>query len=198
MFVCFVQVIFSDETYIDVRPPVAQYVRRSSTETIRQEHCNAHKPYLQRVMFWGAFCSDGPLALVPLSGTMNGEKYKAILRDHLVPFLEDLPLAEAYCFQQDNAPAHTAHATMHFLGENGVDVIKWPPFSPDLNPIENLWGVIKRKVGKEVITTKNDVLHHALQVWNSLETKNMCRKLSDSMPRRIRMCIKNKGRYIPY
>jgi hypothetical protein len=193
-----IQVIFSDETYVDVSGPISQYVRRTSTESIRQEHCSSHKPYLQRTMFWGAFHFEGPLALVPLTGTMNATKYRAILQEHLVPFLDNQPLSKPFLFQQDNAPAHTAGVTSSFLSENCVVVIQWPPFSPDLNPIENLWGIMKRRVRKEGVSNKEELLRRTLEIWNGPEVKALCRKLSNSMPDRIRKCLKNKGQYIPY
>jgi transposase len=192
------QVIFSDETYVDVSGPVSQYVRRSSSESIHQAHCTAHKPFLQRVMFWGAFHSGGPLPLIPLSGTMNAAKYIAILHDNLVPFLDDQPLIEQYLFQQDNAPAHRAASTMSYLRENCVDLLWWPPFSPDLNPIENLWGIMKRKLRKEGISNKHDLLQQTLEMWNSPLVKGLCKNLSDSMSDRIKKCLRNRGRYIPY
>ncbi len=48
-------------------------------------------------------------------------------------------------FQQDLAPAHTAKSTKSWY-DHGVDVLDWPANSPDLNPIENLWGIVKRKM----------------------------------------------------
>lgn len=147
-----VQVIFSDETYVDVSGPISQYVRRTSSESIRQEHCISHKPYFQRTMFWGAFHCDGPLALVPLTGTMNATKYRAILQENLVPFLENQPLAKQ--FISSNAPAHTAIATTTYLSENCVEVLQWPPFSPDLNPIENLWVLSREGCEKRASATR--------------------------------------------
>ena len=102
-------------------------------------HTIQHRPFLQRVMFWGAICGDGPIALASIDGTMNCRNYVDTLDKYLVPFLENQPLAQHYVFQQDNAPCHKAGATMKFFKDNVVDVIvDWPPYSPDLNVIENI------------------------------------------------------------
>ncbi len=51
-----------------------------------------------------------------------------------------------FIFQQDLAPAHSAKATSTWFKDHGIPVLNWPANSPDLNPIENLWGIVKRKM----------------------------------------------------
>ncbi len=49
-------------------------------------------------------------------------------------------------FQQEWAPVHTAEGTKSWFNDHGVIVLEWAANSPDLNPIENLWGIVKRKM----------------------------------------------------
>ncbi len=51
-----------------------------------------------------------------------------------------------FIFQQDLAPAHTAKSTKSWLNDHGVGVLDWPANSPDLNPRENIWDIVKRKM----------------------------------------------------
>ncbi len=51
-----------------------------------------------------------------------------------------------FIFQQDLAPAHTAKSTKNWLNDHGVGALDWPANSADLNPIENIWGIVKRKM----------------------------------------------------
>ena len=49
-------------------------------------------------------------------------------------------------YMQDNAPCHKAHSTIKALREVGIVPIRWPPYSPDLNPIESLWNILKNHI----------------------------------------------------
>ena len=46
----------------------------------------------------------------------------------------------------DNAPIHTARIIENWLLEQGIEIMDWPPYSPDLNPIENLWKLLKDQI----------------------------------------------------
>jgi hypothetical protein len=104
-----------------------------------------------RVMFWGAFSVQSPISLVPIAGTMTSTKYIQTLETNIVPYLDSQPLACLPILQHDNAPAHTSLARKEFLHQNGVEFLDWPPYSPDLNPIENLWGILKENCDKKIL-----------------------------------------------
>ncbi len=97
-----------------------------------------------------------------------------------------------FIFQQDLAPAHTAKGTKSWFNDHGVTVLDCPANSPDLNPIENLWGIVKRKM-RDTRPNNADDLRAAIKVtWASIPPEQ-CHRLIASMPRRIDAVIHAKG-----
>ncbi len=97
-----------------------------------------------------------------------------------------------FIFQQDLAPAHTAKGTKSWFNVHGVTVLDWPANSPDLNPIENLWGIVKRKIRDTRPNNADDLKATIKATWASIPPQQ-CHKLITSMPRRIEAVIKAKG-----
>jgi len=79
----------------------------------------------------------------PIGHRLNATAYLNIVSDHIYPFMA----SDGY-FQQDNAPCHKARINSDwFLKHNsGFTALKWPPQSPDLNPIEHRWDVVEREL----------------------------------------------------
>ncbi|GBM01230.1 Transposable element Tc3 transposase, partial [Araneus ventricosus] len=101
------------------------------------------------VMVWAAFGFNGKVALAFLDGRQNSPKYIEILENHLMPFAENIGGGN-WEYQHDNAPIHTSSATNNYLNSKNVTVLEWPPMSPELNPIENVWCIMSRKVYENV------------------------------------------------
>merc|ERR1712055_421926 len=93
----------------------------------------------------------------------------------------------------DGAPCHTAKSVKQWLGDCEVDYIKdWPGNSPDLNPIENMRGLMKRKL-LEVDTSKVPRLIAAIRaLWANFPQDHL-RLYASSLPKRMEDVIKRKG-----
>ncbi len=146
----------------------------------------------QSVMIWAAMSSAGVGPLCFLKSTVNAAIYQEILEHFMLPSADKLYGDADFIFQQDLAPAHTAKGTESWFSDHGVTVLDWPANSPDLNPIENLWGIVKRKM-RDTRSNNADELKAAIkETWASIPPQQ-CHKLITSMPRRIEAVIKAKG-----
>lgn len=145
------------------------------------------------IMFWGGIGALGSTPLVKVEGTLNSVKYQSILKDNLIPCTSRIS-GPKYRFQQDGASCHRSQATRSWLRRSNIDVLDWPPYSPDMNIIENLWGIMARKVypdGKVYLSL--DALEAACRnCWSEI-TQDYITSLFDSMPRRINELVQSKG-----
>lgn len=126
--------------------------------------------------------------------------YLSILESHLLPQAAIwYQNSQDWTFMQDNAPCHKSKTTMRWFQEKGLKVMDWPPNSPDLNPIENMWGVLKQKLQSLGNVSKTELTRNARKIWSEDESiKALCNTLTESMPKRVMDVIKNHGGAITY
>ena len=129
---------------------------------------------------------------------MNKEWYQHILREQLLPTMEEQLGDEQCLFQHDGAPCHKANVIPNWLREQNINILgPWPGNSPDLNPIENLWSILKRRVEKQNPTYSDKLQALIMQEWAAI-SQDVAQKLIDSMPERIEEILKNRGQHCKY
>lgn len=149
-------------------------------------------------MVWGAFSSECTLDLQFTSSRMNSSDYIDVLENSLLPFLEanrEVP----YIFQQDNARIHVSRETNRFFTNCSIQIMEWPACSPDLNPIENIWGILVRRVyaDNRQFSHVEELKTAILNEWNNLEAP-LLKTLADSMKKRLFEVAKVRGSSINY
>ena len=144
-------------------------------------------------MVWGAFCNEEVVEMEFITSKMNSQAYQQVLDKRLLPFYHQSS-QQSLQFMQDNATVHTSRATLAWLKDELVDAMDWPALSPDLNPIENVWGMLARNIyanGKQYNTIEE--LQQAIyREWTRMNP-NFQKTLVTSMPCRIFECIQRNG-----
>ena len=157
-------------------------VRKTASMDVQISGGKMEKPMIQpyakgkevKVMVWGAFWRRERSDLYKLARDFEAKKmgysansYLELLNDNLLGIWEP-----GLIFMQDNALIHTTKKVKKWFDENGITIIDWPPYSPNLNPIEHVWYVLKQLVYQvnpdiDSVTSSDDKVHEVL--WKALE-----------------------------
>lgn len=150
------------------------------------------------VMAWACFSAQGTGDLVFIddltedgSHIMDGDIYRKILDTYIQSNARKL-IGRGFVMQSDNDPKHTARATQELIKKKKWKTLEWPSQSPDLNPIEHMFNLLKTKMRKENPRNKAELKEKILQAWKSINVSTTT-KLVHSMPRRLQAVIENKG-----
>ena len=127
---------------------------------------------------------------------MDGAYYIQILQDHLIRNARK-QFGRRWRLLQDNDPKHKSRIVKKFLDEEVPEVVDWPSNSPDANPIENLWSVIKRRVEKRRPSNLNELNKFLHDKWNKVDML-IINNLIKSMKSRCLALIESKGERIDY
>ncbi|KAH9105496.1 hypothetical protein AeMF1_018708 [Aphanomyces euteiches] len=150
------------------------------------------------VMVWAGFSCIGKTKILFLRGNQDSEDYIYTLQDGLFDFAH-LHYGNDFLFQQDGASIHRSKVTAKFLEDENVILFDHPALSPDLNPIENLWGILAREVyadGKQYDSL--DELKSSIErEWEKIPISTL-ENLVASMPRRCIGVIQANGGITKY
>src|SRR5690606_34797084 len=170
-------VLWSDETWVTPGRHRRTWMTRKPGEELNP-NCVVDKVQRKRGwMFWGCFFGENlgqGIFWEKDWGKINASGYQ----QHVTPVIEGMVKLAKQRFDldlvlmQDNAPAHNAETTLRDLAARGVTIMDWPPFSPDLNPIETLWNMMKDKIGV-VLPENRDVSYDFLrrvvqEAWDTI------------------------------
>lgn len=173
------------------------YVTRAVGEKFESDCLIARFRKYLAYMIWGAISFNGPKELFVFDkGRIDGAKY----RDNILPRLTKVSrehenrslFHQRPIVMQDNAPIHKAFETIAAFERSGLIVMEWPANSPDLNPTENTWAILKFRVARHFPTTREAVLQATQLEWANLTVAD-CAKVCQSLRRRCQAVIDANG-----
>lgn len=190
------RVLWTDEASIKCGWFGQVYVTRTVGEELLEDCLTARFRKYSSVMIWAAISLKKAWGMHMFEqGGVNGQRY----REEILPLLNEIRCnfiiendGEELIFMQDNASIHKAHATIELLNQMGLIRIDWPANSPDLNPIENLWSMLKDRIGKHFPKTREEVITAVQQEWDSLKDFDMATFVS-SIKERCQAVIDAEG-----
>ena len=150
------------------------------------------------ILVWAAFSEQEKAEICRLEGRQDAQCYIQTLESNLLPLIRRIS-PKNVVFQQDNCPIHTAKATIQWLQRQNIDRMSWPSYSPDLNPMENLWAVLARRVyakGRQ-FQNKRELMEEIKSSWQDIDI-SICTSLVTSMKTRCVKILKNKGEFLKY
>ena len=156
-----------------------------------------------RVMMWAGIIEDKLVGSFKVGGIkINSKHYVAFLKENFIPWFkkQKFSFKRNLIFMQDNAPSHVARNSLQYLpkvGFSGHRLMKWPAYSPDLNPIENLWSILKRMLYQDgrQLSTKDELWQTIVDAADSL-APDVVRSLTSTINKRARNVLFNSGSYI--
>ena len=200
-------VMFSDECIISTantrgvkwvrRPPNARYTEQYISKSDTSGRVS--------IGVWANFDFSGPLEIYWIKEKLNADRYKRRILARIVAPYFRVPGNEDKIFMHDNSPIHTATTVRSYLEKQGFTILSWPSGSPDLNPIENLWNLLKNEVGEVDVravvgdypTKQSWLWEQVSDSWNRIKTSdaglNTIRNYYRGMPGRMQNVIRANG-----
>lgn len=192
------RVLFSDETHFYLGHHGREYVQRPPGAALDPKYTRKDNERLEgKVSLWGCICAEGLGHAELYVDSFDARRYQTILSLNLVSSAQQFWPRGQWWFQQDNASQHTAGTSQAWFHNHGIDLIDWPAWSPDLNPIEELWNDLKRRVHEKHPKTMEQLEHLITEEWAATDL-NFIARICRNMPHRLQLVIENNGHKIPY
>jgi len=192
------RVIWSDERTFRLGSYGRVWVSRPVGRAYHPKYVTPAEEQGPSVQIWACFSGKGYGPCQIFEGTMNSGRYIEILNTQLLPYLRSHWRRHAdVFFQQDNATPHTAQIVQDWMVGHRISLLPWPAKSADLNPMENIWSYLARKVEATHPRTVPELTAAIAQAWDSLD-QDLINSLISSLPQRLQEVIDNDGYFSKY
>ncbi|CAF0860996.1 unnamed protein product [Brachionus calyciflorus] len=178
--------IFVDEAAFQTGRFGLYHMRKSSS---RPSAVWTKSRCVDRLNIWGGISWNGPTQFVPFTTTLNSKGYSLILKNFLKPFV--LNHQDESILIQDNYSKHSSNLCQETLTECNITWIKIPPYSPDINIIEHIWGDMRRFINKKYCTTVREIRSRVSKYVRNKLTIQRCKNHIEKLRDVLRMAKKS-------
>lgn len=195
-------IFFTDEKRFILNPPINKQTNQirldsngykeyqSGQGELFEKIARPIKKFPQGIMVAAGLSRKGVGKLIFVTGTMNSFSYLQTLE----LYKEDIEKLDKNLFlQQDNAPCHVGKKCMEYIKLNFTNHLEfWPPNSPDLSPIEELWAIVEEKLNSYTFNSLEEMTTKLQWVWNRIP-KKICSNLINSFDKKIELLKQKHG-----
>lgn len=184
----FADVIFTDECTVQLE----QHSRVCFRKKLQKRTLKQRAKHPIKLHIWGGISARGATKVVMFTGIMNAKRLSAIYEAGLLPFVEER-FPDSHRLYQDNDPKHSSKHIERFLAEKQINWWYTPPESPDLNPIELVWGSMKQFLRNSYKPRNLDELKAGIEKFWLTLTPQICRKYIGHLKKVIPKIVEVKG-----
>ena len=189
----FADVIFTDECTVQLE----QHSRVCFRKKLQKRTLKQRAKHPIKLHIWGSISARGATKVVMFTGIMNAKRLSAIYEAGLLPFVEER-FPDSHRLYQDNDPKHSSKHIERFLAEKQINWWYTPPESPDLNPIELVWGSMKQFLRNSYKPRNLDELKAGIEKFWLTLTPQICRKYIGHLKKVIPKIVEVKGAHSGY
>ena len=190
---------FTDESTFQNYAEGRQLVkRRSGTRYDSRYIVNFEAQSNIKRNFYGVMLYNKPVKLFEASDNLNEIEFSQLFFQEVLPYLQSEGV-ENLVIQMDRATVHGD--AKRRLEEKGFTLLPWCPKMFDISPIENIWGIGKRKKNHLLMNkTFSNQFNFDVAIKELIENIPIyvINKLYDTMPHRVKLLKENEGRQIKY
>jgi transposase len=186
------RVLFTDECNVWLQAHGQVWVQRPEDAAYLDEYMVHRSPSRDKVSIWAGFSATGVTRIHMIDGNLNAPQLVGILASEIQPYVRRVWGTQQWYLLQDNSPIHQSNEVSDWFDTKNIRRFDFPAYSPDLNPMENLWAWLKRQLDQAFYTNVAELRDAVVKAWNNIPV-DILFALVKSMPDRLEAVRVQRG-----